>query len=88
LPNIAVWYPAAWSRFGNVSSVLSIGVTSVVTPLTWLYVPVRIDARLGVQIEFVQKHESNRIPPSAMRSRLGVWLMAGRPDAALYAEIA
>ena len=49
--NIAVWYPAACGRFGNVSSVSSIGVTSVVTPLTWLYVPVRIDARLGVQIE-------------------------------------
>ena len=51
------------------------GVERVVTPLTWLYVPDRITARLGVQIEFVQKQLSNRIPPVAMRSRFGVWLM-------------
>jgi len=38
-------------------------------------VPVRIAARLGVQIELVQKQLSNRIPPAAMRSRLGVRLM-------------
>ena len=50
-------------------------VDSVVTSFTWLYVPVRMAARLGVQIEFVQKQLSNRIPSSAMRSRLGVRLM-------------
>jgi hypothetical protein len=50
---------------------------------SWLYVPVRTAARLGVQIEFVQKHESNLMPSVAMRSRLGVWLTTGRTDAAL-----
>ena len=45
------------------------------TPFTWLYVPVRIDARLGVQIEFVQKQLSNRMPSAAMRSMFGVWLI-------------
>jgi len=40
----------------------------------WLYVPVRIDAREGLQIEFVQKTESMRMPSRAMRSRLGVVL--------------
>jgi hypothetical protein len=39
-----------------------------------LYVPVRIAARLGAQIEFVQKHESNRMPPDAIRSMFGVSL--------------
>jgi len=32
-------------------------------------------ARLGVQIEFVQKRLVIRTPPLAMRSMLGVWLM-------------
>ena len=47
----------------------------MVTPLMWLYVPVRITARLGAQIELVQKQLSKRMPSFAMRSRLGVWLM-------------
>ena len=51
------------------------GVASVVTPLTWFQVPVRMAARLGVQIELVQKQLSKRMPSSAMRSRLGVRLM-------------
>jgi hypothetical protein len=42
------------------------------TPFTWLYVPVRIEAREGLQIEFVQYTASSRIPSSAMRSRCGV----------------
>ncbi len=61
---------------------LSSFVSRVVTPLTWLYVPVRIDARLGAQIELVQKHESNRMPPSAIRSMFGVRLITDP-----YAEI-
>ena len=35
----------------------------------------KIEARLGVQIELVQKQLSKRMPPLAMRSRLGVRLM-------------
>ena len=54
---------------------MSIGVSSVVTWFTWLYVPVSTAARDGVQIEFVQKQLSNRIPPEAMRSMFGVWLI-------------
>lgn len=46
----------------------------VVTPFTWLYVPVSIDARLGEQIELVQKQASKRIPSAAIRSRCGVWV--------------
>jgi hypothetical protein len=53
-------------------------VSSVVTPFTWLYVPVRIAARLGVQMEFVQKHASKRIPSDAIRSRFGV--VVSRPS--------
>ena len=40
--------------------------------MTWLYVPVRMAARLGAQIELVQKQLSNLIPPAARRSRCGV----------------
>ena len=43
--------------------------------MTWLYVPVKIEARLGVQIALVQKQLSKRMPPAAIRSRLGVTLM-------------
>jgi len=35
-------------------------------------------ARLGVQIEFVQKQLSNRMPSVAMRSMLGVLFILGR----------
>jgi hypothetical protein len=63
-------------------------VSSVVTPFTWLYVPARIAALLGVQIELVQKHASSRNPSAAMRSRFGVWLICVRLMAELYAEIA
>jgi hypothetical protein len=38
-------------------------------------VPVRIVARLGEQIEFVQKQASKRIPSAARRSICGVALM-------------
>jgi len=41
----------------------------------WLYWPVRMTPRLGVQIEFVQKQLSKRMPALAIRSRFGVWLM-------------
>jgi hypothetical protein len=40
----------------------------------WLYIPVRIEARDGVQIELVQKHASKRMPPRAIRSMWGVAL--------------
>jgi hypothetical protein len=40
-------------------------------------------ARLGVQIEFVQKQLVSRTPPVAIRSRFGVLLMT-----LPYAEIA
>ena len=52
----------------------SIGVDRVVTPLTWLWVPVRIEARLGVQMEFVQKQSSITQPREAISSRCGVTL--------------
>jgi hypothetical protein len=42
-------------------------------PLAWEYLPVSTTARLGVQIEFVTKAWSKRIPPRASRSRCGVW---------------
>jgi len=41
----------------------------------WLYCPVRIAARLGVQMEFVQKQFVMRTPPAAIRSMFGVRLM-------------
>jgi len=44
----------------------------VVTPLTWLYVPVRIAARLGAHSELVQQAASKRIPAAAIRSMFGV----------------
>ena len=47
-------------------------------PLTCEYVPLRMLARLGVQIELVQYRESSRAPSMAMRSRCGVALM--RPE--------
>ena len=40
----------------------------------WLYLPVRMVARLGVQMELVAKTRSIRIPSFAIRSRFGVWL--------------
>ena len=45
------------------------------TPLRKLLHPVRISARLGVQMEFVQKQLSKRMPSWAILSRLGVSLM-------------
>jgi len=53
---------------------LELGRLKTGTPFRWEYLPVRIVARLGVQIELVQKQSSNRIPSLAMRSRFGVWL--------------
>ncbi|GAH57762.1 unnamed protein product, partial [marine sediment metagenome] len=44
------------------------------TPFTWLYWPVRIVARLGVHIEFVQKQLFSRMPPAAIRSIFGVFI--------------
>src|SRR6185369_11967274 len=76
LPTIAVRYPAALSCEMNVGWLASIGVVSVVTPFTWLYVPVRIEARLGEQSEFVAKQLVNRQPRSAISSILGVRLTA------------
>ncbi len=48
---------------------------SVLTPLMWLYWPVRIAAREGVQMELVQKQLSRRTPSLARRSILGVLLI-------------
>ena len=45
-----------------------------VTPLMCEYWPVRIAARLGVQIELVAKTFSKSAPSRASRSRCGVWL--------------
>ena len=58
----------------NVGWLASIGVERVVTPLTWLYVPVTIDARLGVHRAFVAKQLSNRQPHAAISSIRGVSL--------------
>lgn len=49
-------------------------VRSVRTPLTWLWVPVRIDARLGAHSEFVTKHFSKRTPAAPIASMCGVRL--------------
>ena len=75
LPKIAVWYPAACMRFGNVGCEPSNLARLSKTPFRWLYLPVRMTARLGAQIEFVTSARSNRIPSRAMRSMLGVWLI-------------
>ena len=45
-----------------------------VTPLMCEYCPVRIAARLGVQMELVAKTFSKSAPSRASRSRWGVWL--------------
>ncbi len=50
----------------------SIGVASVVTPFTWLWVPVRMLARLGEHSAFAAKQFSNRHPSSAISSMRGV----------------
>jgi hypothetical protein len=41
-------------------------------PFLWEYLPVRIVARLGPQIELVTRQRSNRIPSRASRSMCGV----------------
>jgi hypothetical protein len=46
-------------------------------PLRWEYLPVRIVARLGVQMLLVTKARSKRTPAAAMRSRLGVGVDLG-----------
>jgi len=50
---MAVRYPASRSWVTNVGWSASKWVTRVVTPLTWLYVPVRMEARLGAHSELV-----------------------------------
>ena len=40
---------------------------NVYNPFTWLYAPVNIDARLGDEMEFVQKQLSNTHPSAAKR---------------------
>ena len=40
--------------------------------MRWLYWPVRMAARLGVQIEFVTRQVVKRTPCFASRSRFGV----------------
>ena len=47
---------------------------NIVTPFRWEYWPVRIAARLGVQIELVAKTFVNRAPSFASRSMFGVSL--------------
>jgi len=41
----------------------------------WLYFPVRMQARLGVQMELTANTRSKRAPSMASRSMLGVWLI-------------
>ena len=41
-------------------------------PFRWEYLPVRIVARLGVQIELTAKQRSSRVPSRASRSKCGV----------------
>ena len=70
---MAVKYPAFCSIFCTVgwepSNRLKTG-----TPFTWLYLPVRIEARLGVQIAFVANTRSILMPSCASLSRFGVRL--------------
>ena len=47
---------------------------NIVTPFRCEYWPVRIAARLGVQIELVAKTFVRSAPSRASRSRFGVWL--------------
>jgi hypothetical protein len=44
----------------------------MVTPLMWEYCPVRIAARLGVQMELVANTLVSSAPSRASRSRFGV----------------
>ena len=45
------------------------------TPFLQLYIPVRMQAREGVQMELVTKTSRNNIPSRARRSMPGVLLM-------------
>src|SRR5699024_8780310 len=72
LPTIPVRYPAACSWVAMVGSEASKEECRVVTPLRWLCIPVRIEARLGVHTELVQKQLSTRRPRSAIASMCGV----------------
>ena len=74
----AVWYPAAWSSFGNVSWLPSKGIALVMAPFTWLWVPVRIVARLGTQMEFPTNAFRNSIPSRASPSMFGVGVTSAR----------
>ena len=66
-----VWYPAAWRSFATVGCCPSNRLKTG-TPFLCEYRPVRIDARLGVQIEFVTKVLRNSMPSRARRSICGV----------------
>jgi hypothetical protein len=86
-PTIAVSYPTACKPFGNVACDPSNSHISLSrNPFLCECFPVRIDARDGPQIEFVQYDRRNNAPSFAIRSRFGVgaasfkWLP--------YAEIA
>jgi hypothetical protein len=58
----------------NVGCVASMWVARVLTPFTWLYVPVRIEARLGAHSEFVTKQFSSLAPRAPISSMRGVRL--------------
>jgi len=47
-------------------------VPNVYAPCTLGHVPVKSDARVGVQVGFGQYARSNRTPRAASRSRFGV----------------
>jgi hypothetical protein len=68
---MAVWYPAFWSSVATVVRALSKRLKTG-TPLRCEYWPVRMAARLGVQIELVTNTSSSRIPSRARRSMCGV----------------
>src|SRR5699024_12230453 len=63
--------PSACSWVAMVGSEASKEECRVVTPLRWLCIPVRIEARLGVHTELVQKQLSTRRPRSAIASMCG-----------------
>lgn len=64
--------PESCNNEANVGCLASIGVSSVVTPLMWLYAPVRIVARDGAHSELVTKARLKRTPPEAIASIFGV----------------
>jgi hypothetical protein len=68
-----VWYPPRCSSVATVVRELS-NRLNIVTPFRCEYCPVRMLARLGVQMEFVANTFASSAPSRASRSRCGVSL--------------